>query len=154
LKEKILKLLKQNQGVYISGQDISAQLGITRAAVWKYIKQLESEGYIIESVTKKGYKLSQCPDILTYEEVGKLLNTKIMGRKIAHFKILDSTNNKARELAENGEPEGTIVIAEEQDTQTLLKRATVTWPRSSSAMLRADSGSATPRRTIRAFWRS
>ncbi|HEX2937596.1 MAG TPA: HTH domain-containing protein [Ruminiclostridium sp.] len=53
MKEKILKLLKQNQGVYISGQDISAQLGITRAAVWKYIKQLESEGYIIESVTKK-----------------------------------------------------------------------------------------------------
>lgn len=114
MKDKIIEILKSNADLFVSGQEISGKLGITRAAVWKYIKQLQSEGYIIESVSRNGYKLTFCPDILTYEEVkDKLCDNRIFNR-IVHFNTIDSTNNKARELAEKGEPEGTVVVAEEQ----------------------------------------
>jgi BirA family biotin operon repressor/biotin-[acetyl-CoA-carboxylase] ligase len=114
VKARILELLKQNKELFLSGEDISRQIGITRAAVWKYIKQLQSEGYLIKSVSNNGYKLVNCPDILTYEEICENLKTDIIGHKIIHFDSIDSTNNKAKELAEKGEPEGTVIISEAQ----------------------------------------
>jgi BirA family biotin operon repressor/biotin-[acetyl-CoA-carboxylase] ligase len=114
MKDKILDMLKKNKGFFVSGQDISRQIGITRAAVWKYIKQLQNEGYLIESVSKNGYKLLNCPDLLTYEEMKENLRTSFIGRKIIHFESIGSTNNKARELAEKGEEEGTVVVSESQ----------------------------------------
>jgi BirA family transcriptional regulator, biotin operon repressor / biotin---[acetyl-CoA-carboxylase] ligase len=114
MKTKILSILKKNKDSYVSGQDISQQIGMTRAAVWKYIKQLQSEGYLIESVSKNGYRLKSCPDILTYDEVGEVLKTHLIGHKIIHYDSIDSTNNKAREFAELGETEGTVVISEAQ----------------------------------------
>jgi len=114
MKPEILAILKENRDCFVSGQAISLQFGITRAAVWKYIKQLQSEGYGIQSVPKNGYRLQSCPDILTGDEINEYLTTSRIGRKILHFHSIDSTNNKARELAELGEPEGTVVIAEEQ----------------------------------------
>lgn len=112
MKERILSFLKQNSGRYVSGQEISDKLGVTRAAVWKHIKRLADEGYIIESAPRNGYKLIRCPDILTSDEL--ILNTDFIGKKIIHYHSLGSTNTIARELAENGEPEGTVVVAEEQ----------------------------------------
>jgi birA, biotin-[acetyl-CoA-carboxylase] ligase region len=114
MKSEILAILKENMNTFVSGQEISNQLGITRAAVWKYIKQLQGEGYLIESAPKNGYRLQNCPDILTYDELKEYLKTDFIGRRIMHFDSIDSTNRKARELAEAGEPEGTVVIAEEQ----------------------------------------
>lgn len=114
MKAKILELLKQNKKLFLSGEEISRQIGITRAAVWKYIKQLQSEGYLIESVSNNGYKLVDCPDLLTYEELSENLKTNMIGSKIIHFDSIDSTNNKAKELAEKGEPEGTVIISEAQ----------------------------------------
>ncbi|WP_242874756.1 MULTISPECIES: biotin--[acetyl-CoA-carboxylase] ligase [Clostridium] len=114
IKDKILDILKQKSDKFVSGQMLSDELGITRTAIWKNIKSLKEKGYVISSVTNKGYRLMESPDILTYEEVKSGLKTKFIGRKIVHFDSVSSTNIEAKKLAEQGEEEGTIVIAEEQ----------------------------------------
>lgn len=115
MKQEVLAILKQNKGTFVSGQAISERLDVTRAAIWKCIKQLRQDGYGIESVPNHGYKLVADADTLTYEEVKNALKTQIFGNKIVHFTAIDSTNNWAKKLAEQGEPEGTVVVAEMQD---------------------------------------
>ena len=102
MKHKILDLLKENKEEFISGQRISEYLGVSRAAIWKYIKALKGEGYEIESVSRNGYRLISCPDILNYDEVKNYLNTKYIGRNIEYFETIDSTNMRAKEFAMNG----------------------------------------------------
>lgn len=114
MKEKILSLLINNKNDFISGQKISNDLDVSRAAIWKYINRIKEDGYEIESVTKKGYRLISSPDILTYSEINKYLKTEYIGKKIIHFNTIDSTNRKAKELAAIGEDEGTVIISEEQ----------------------------------------
>lgn len=113
MKNKILNILIENKGDFISGEKISDDLGLTRAAVWKHIKTLKEEGYIIESITGKGYQIISSPDILKYEEIEEYLETDFMGRQIKHFQSIDSTNKIAKEIACDLE-EGTAIIAEEQ----------------------------------------
>ncbi|WP_416197136.1 MAG: Bifunctional ligase/repressor BirA [Sporanaerobacter sp.] len=113
MKDKILILLKENRDGFISGEKISDKFGVSRSAIWKYMNALKEEGYEIESIPRKGYRLVSSPDILTYGEVEEYLGTKIIGRKIYYFDTIDSTNIKAKELAYK-EDEGTLVIAEEQ----------------------------------------
>lgn len=114
MKEQILKLLKDNQNEFISGQEISEQLKVSRTAIWKYVNILKEEGYEIESVSRKGHMLLATPDILNYEEISEYLDTKYIGREIYYFDSINSTNIKAKELAYSSESEGTVVIAEEQ----------------------------------------
>lgn len=114
MKNKILNLLKNTQDEFISGEKISENLGITRAAIWKYMKSLKEDGYVIESFTKKGYKLTSSPDLLTYEEISDKLNTSFLGRNLHYYKTIDSTNNKAKELASQGAVDGTVLVSEEQ----------------------------------------
>lgn len=114
MKNKILKLLKENKEGFISGQKISEILNVSRTAIWKNINILREEGYKIESVSRKGYRLTLSPDLLTYEEIRKGLKTNSIGKTIVHFDSITSTNTKAKELALKGEKEGTVVIAEEQ----------------------------------------
>ncbi len=114
MKSEILAILKKNRDSFVSGEEISRLFGITRAAVWKIVRQLESQGYLIESVPNNGYKLKGCPDILTSDEIGEYLRTGFIGRKIVHLDSVDSTNRKAKELAEAGEAEGTVVVSEAQ----------------------------------------
>lgn len=114
LKENILNLLKESGHSFISGQFISEKLGVTRTAIWKYMNTLKEEGYEIESVSKKGYRLVCSPDILTFSEIKEYLNTKFIGKKFVHFDSIDSTNTKAKELASLGEENGTVIISEEQ----------------------------------------
>lgn len=114
MKYKILKMLKENDKKFISGQYISDTLNVSRTAIWKYINQLKDEGYNIEAVTRKGYKLINTPDILSYGEIAEYLKTKYIGREIVYFDRIDSTNVKAKELAAEGIKEGTVVISEEQ----------------------------------------
>ncbi len=114
MKEEIIKLLKENENHFISGEKISENLGITRAAIWKYMKAIKEDGYEIEAVSRKGYKLISSPDLLTLEEIQPSLNTKYIGRKIVYFDSIDSTNNEAKKLANLNENEGTVIIAEEQ----------------------------------------
>lgn len=114
MKNKVYKLLKENLNNFVSGQKISEELGVSRTSIWKYINQIRNEGYEIESVSRKGYRLVSCPDVLTYEEVKKYLETDLIGREIVHFESIDSTNYKAKELASADEKQGTVVISEEQ----------------------------------------
>lgn len=114
MRDVVLNILLDNLGHFVSGEDISRQLGITRAAVWKYIKLLQSQGYPIESSTKKGYCLRQVPDILDDALLLRGLDTSVFGRKMEIHSSIGSTNARAKELALNGAPEGTVVIADEQ----------------------------------------
>lgn len=114
MKEKILKLLKDNKNQFISGQLISERLKVSRTAIWKYINLLKEEGYEIESVSRKGYMLLSTPDILNYDEISEYLKTNYIGREIFYFDSIDSTNTKAKELSYNIRTEGAVVISEEQ----------------------------------------
>jgi len=114
MKDKIINFLKENSNEFISGEEISKKLGVTRAAVWKHINSLKESGYNIESVSKKGYRLTLCPDILTYEEIKNHLNTEFMGKHIIHFNELDSTNSYAKKVADTLEGEGQVIITEKQ----------------------------------------
>ena len=113
MKEKILIRLKQCGG-YVSGQELCETFGVSRTAVWKHIKALKEEGYVIDSVSNKGYKLVKSPDILLAEDIKSSLSTSWLGKTVKVMKTVDSTNLEARRLAEAGASHGTLVTAEEQ----------------------------------------
>lgn len=113
MREAILNMLKESND-FISGQEISEKLGISRTSVWKNINVLKSKGYAIESHTKKGYRLISIPDILCPEEVLPVLKTKYIGRRIIHSDSVGSTNVLTCQKASAGFGEGLVVIAEEQ----------------------------------------
>lgn len=114
-KYNLLLFLKKNQGKWVSGELISNNLAVSRAAIWKHIHKLKEEGYTIESAPKKGYLLSNASDLITADEIRENLCTKVFGRKnIICLKETDSTNTRAKELAAQGAPEGTLIIAEKQ----------------------------------------
>lgn len=98
----------------MSGQALCSQLGVSRTAVWKVIKQLEEEGYVIEAVRNKGYRLVAAADVMTEAELGSCIRSKWMGKKLFYLPQTDSTNNQAKRLAEEGYPNGTLVVAESQ----------------------------------------
>ena len=101
-------------GGAVSGQALSEELGVTRAAVWKQIEQLRAQGFVIESEGRQGYRLTQCPDSLLGPVIARGLNTRWAEKRIVSLRSVDSTNRYARELAAQGAPEGTLVLAEEQ----------------------------------------
>lgn len=113
MKNKVLALLKK-QDTYLSGEEMSHELGVTRAAVWKVIKKLQGEGYIIDSSTKKGYKLVEKPNAITPEELRPMLESNSLGKEINYYNEINSTNEKAKALAREGSTEGTLVIADRQ----------------------------------------
>lgn len=112
MKQKILNILQSADG-YVSGEKISDELGISRAAVWKHIKKFKSDGYEIESVTNKGYRLISSPDIITEAAIKNGLNTKFIGQNIFVYSETDSTNNRAKE--EHNAPDGSLFITEIQN---------------------------------------
>lgn len=114
MRTNVLALLRRAGDGYISGEEISRQLDVSRTAIWKHIQALKDGGYEIESHPRLGYCLRRSPDVLTPEEVGPLLKTKLLGREIVYFPAIDSTNNEAKKLAAAGCAEGTILLTEEQ----------------------------------------
>ena len=113
MKTEILTLLRETDG-YVSGQELCEKFGVSRTAVWKAINQLKEAGYEIEAVQNKGYRLVSVPDILSESELQSVRKTRWIGEKIAFFDVVDSTNTRAKQLAEEGAPNGTYVIAERQ----------------------------------------
>ena len=113
MKSKILEILRKKD-TYVSGQELSERFGVSRTAVWKAIHQLEEEGYRIEAVPRKGYHMVEIPDVVSKEEILSLLDTKWAGKNLVCVESVDSTNNLAKQLAEQGAPEGTLVVADEQ----------------------------------------
>lgn len=114
MKTEILQMLRKSDG-YVSGQMLCDTFGVSRTAVWKVINQLKEEGYQIESVSKRGYKLIDAPDILSKEEIESRMETRWAGKTVAYFDEIDSTNTKAKFLAEEGAVHGTLVAAEKQN---------------------------------------
>lgn len=114
MKEKILRALHSAGDRYVSGAWLCEQFGVSRQAVWKNIVSLKENGFEIESVTKKGYRLSAVPDKLYAPDILSRLPQNCICRKAECFQTIDSTNTKAKQLAEFGEAEGTLVTAEEQ----------------------------------------
>jgi BirA family biotin operon repressor/biotin-[acetyl-CoA-carboxylase] ligase len=112
--ERILRLLRKDSSTFLSGEEISRHLRVTRTAVWKRIQGLRALGYEIEASRRLGYRLVRSPDLLTPEEVLPNLKTKWMGKHIHYFSVLPSTNTKAYQLAAQGGREGEIIIAESQ----------------------------------------
>lgn len=112
MKHKIIDRLHDEEG-FISGEKLSEEFGLSRTAIWKHINSLKEDGYQIESVTRKGYRLLSSPDLINYDEIKGELKTSIIVKRIEHFQSIGSTNDKAKELAWKAE-EGTVVVAEEQ----------------------------------------
>ncbi|WP_042162363.1 biotin--[acetyl-CoA-carboxylase] ligase [Paenibacillus gorillae] len=111
---KLLELLVAHSGQYVSGEMISRELNVSRTAIWKQIHKLEDQGYEIEASRRLGYKLISVPDTYSLEDLKEQLQTAAFGRSIHLFEQVDSTQNVAQKLAEEGAPEGTLVIAEQQ----------------------------------------
>ena len=116
MKSEILHLLRHADG-YVSGQQLCETFGVSRTAVWKVINQLKEEGYVIDSVQNKGYRITEYPDIITASEIESLLlddsgNMQGICRHIQYFDKTDSTNNQAKLAAEKNAPEGTLFVAE------------------------------------------
>lgn len=112
----LLEMLERNSGEYISGEELSRRLSISRTAVWKQINKLRAEGYEFEAISRKGYRLLKAPDKLDVTCIQQTLNTTTFGRDIRLLDQTETTQEVARSLAEEGAPTGTLVIAEEQLT--------------------------------------
>lgn len=112
--EELLKLFRDRAGIYISGEEISRLLGVSRTAVWKKIKLLRQMGYTIDAVTSRGYRLAASPDALLVEEIRSGLGTRVVGKEVVFLEETDSTNVRAREQGDAGAPEGTVIIADSQ----------------------------------------
>ena len=113
-KDELVRRLLIADGEPISGQEIADEFSLSRTAIWKYVKELELEGYEISSVRKKGYILTKSPDLLNAANIQTHLTTETIGRSIQHFLTLPSTQLVAHDEAQNGVMSGTVVIAEEQ----------------------------------------
>ena len=113
MQTKIIEFLKKSEG-YLSGEEISENLQISRAAIWKYIQELREDGYDIVAVPHLGYKLASCPDKLFPSEIQFNLKTKILGKKIIYYDTVDSTMDIAFNLGTDKASEGTVVVSEGQ----------------------------------------
>ncbi len=114
MKSRILKLLRES-GDYISGQQLCEELGVSRTAVWKVMGKLKEEGYQIDSVPNRGYRLVASGDVFSAEEIGSLLTTEQMGRQLVFYEETGSTNTDCRRLMEEKPKSGILVVAANQN---------------------------------------
>jgi BirA family biotin operon repressor/biotin-[acetyl-CoA-carboxylase] ligase len=113
--ERILQRLRAQPEAWTSGERLSLELGVSRSAVWKHVRALRLEGYTIASSPRKGYRLTGTPPRLLPAEIREGLGTRRFGRsEIVYHRETDSTNSRAKALAADGAPEGTVVLAEAQ----------------------------------------
>lgn len=112
-KEEIVRLMREKAD-YVSGQELCEYFGVSRTAVWKSMKQLEKDGYQIEAVQHKGYRLIENDDLVSQIEISAHMNTCWAGRNLVYLKEADSTNLAVKTLAEKDAPAGTLVVADAQ----------------------------------------
>ena len=110
----LLTLFANNATIAISGERIASEIGVSRSTVWRWVQRLREVGVRVKGKPNTGYFLERVPDILTPDLLREQLKGSLFGKKIHHFFRTDSTNRVAMELGYAGEPEGTVVIAEEQ----------------------------------------
>ena len=113
-KQIVLKLLREHTEEFLSGEAISRQAGVSRAAVWKAVEQLRQEGYGIESVPNRGYRLTRVTARLRPEELAEQFRDCRIGRELLCFDTIDSTNNELKRRAVSGTVDGTVILADQQ----------------------------------------
>ncbi|HWI60597.1 MAG TPA: biotin--[acetyl-CoA-carboxylase] ligase [Symbiobacteriaceae bacterium] len=113
-RDAVLALLRQAGDRWVSGEELSRTLGVSRTAVWKLIESLRSAGYVLEAQTRQGYRLRSSPDAVTPAEVLPGLTTRTFGRTYEYRESVGSTNDVAKQMARAGAPEGLLVVADEQ----------------------------------------
>src|ERR1700739_5016498 len=110
----LLTLLSENATIVISGARIAREIGGSRSTVWRWVERLRELGVRVKGQPRTGYFLEKAPDILTPDMVRKRLKGSLFGKRVYHFFKTDSTNRVAIELGYADEPEGAVVLAEEQ----------------------------------------
>ncbi|HET8965863.1 MAG TPA: biotin--[acetyl-CoA-carboxylase] ligase [Candidatus Acidoferrum sp.] len=110
----LVTLFANNATIAISGARIAREIGVSRSTVWRWIEQLREVGVRVKGRPHTGYFLERVPDILTPELLRARLKSSLFGKRIYHFFRTDSTNRVGMELGYAGEPEGTVILAEEQ----------------------------------------
>ena len=111
---KVLNFFQTHDAEYLSGQDLSDVLKISRVAIWKHIKKIQTLGYKIESKQKLGYRLITNTERLLPWEITRDLKTEIIGKRVYYFEEIESTQSFAQQIAPNKKENGTIIIAEKQ----------------------------------------
>jgi BirA family transcriptional regulator, biotin operon repressor / biotin---[acetyl-CoA-carboxylase] ligase len=110
----LLTLLSENATIVISGERIAREIGVSRSMVWRWVERLRELGVRVKGQTASGYFLERVPDILLPDLLRERLRGTVFGKRFYHFFKTDSTNRVAMELAYANEPEGAVVLAEEQ----------------------------------------
>ncbi|MDM5331248.1 biotin--[acetyl-CoA-carboxylase] ligase [Neobacillus sp. CF12] len=114
LRKDLLDAFTNADGAYLSGQHIAELIGCSRTAVWKHIEELRKEGFELEAVRRKGYRIVKTPEKITADELRLGLTTKFIGKNVHYEESVESTQKIAYLLAYEDAPEGTVIIAEEQ----------------------------------------
>lgn len=114
LRKRLLEAFSENESEYLSGQYLADLIGCSRTAVWKHIEELRKEGFELEAVRSKGYRIVSIPEKITPNEIALGLKTTTLGQHIHYEEAVESTQKIALRLSLEGAPEGTAVIAEEQ----------------------------------------
>lgn len=114
VRTKLIEAFSNANGTFISGQQIADYIGCSRTAVWKHIEELRTEGFVVEAVRNKGYRIILTPEKVTANEIQLGLQTKTLGKVIHYEESVETTQKIAHTLANEGVPEGTLVVAEEQ----------------------------------------
>ncbi len=112
--DALLTLLAENSTIVISGATIAKEIGVTRQQVWRWIEKLRELGVKVKGHPHTGYHIERVPDILAPQMLSHRLYGTPFARRIHHFFKIDSTNTVAMRMAEQGEPHGALVLAEEQ----------------------------------------
>ncbi|WP_085508673.1 biotin--[acetyl-CoA-carboxylase] ligase [Thalassobacillus devorans] len=113
-RQRLIKILESNKNAYLSGQELSKRLNVSRTAVWKHMKELEKDGYKIEAAPRKGYRIVAFPDKVTKNTLRWGLNTIRIGKEIFHYEQVGSTQEIIHQLVKEGYGHGTVVVADEQ----------------------------------------
>lgn len=114
IRKKLLDAFSNNVEVYLSGQTLAEKIGCSRTAIWKHIEELRKEGFELEAIRNKGYRIIKTPDRIIADEIRLGLKTNFLGQVIHYEETVDSTQRIAHKLAYEQAKEGTIIIAEEQ----------------------------------------
>ncbi|MFQ5508703.1 MAG: biotin--[acetyl-CoA-carboxylase] ligase [Leptospirillia bacterium] len=106
---RLVELLRAAGDGFVSGSRLGRELKVSRTAVWKHIKALESEGYGIVTHPRHGYRLAHAPEALHPREVASALSSRWLGSRMVVWQSVDSTNRAAMEDAGLGH--GAVVAA-------------------------------------------
>ena len=114
-KQQVLELLKQNGNLFLSGQEIAEKIFVSRAAVWKAIKSLEKEGYVIDAVTNKGYRLKQKLESMNADNLqAELLAHGLHNFELFYYDNVESTNESAKSYSSTNYGKPALFVADSQ----------------------------------------